>query len=129
MFKSQNNDNMHQGTESWWHGCCESMVNIHWEIKKKLPFSYQFLVEPLSAIQPFSYPFDINFPRSLDYIRKLAFGSPWGNYIVFHSRFMCSQHTSPRNIKPTQTYQATNSYLGRAEPRGFILMPVRRNSR
>ena len=37
------------------------------------------LVGPLLAIQP---PFDINFPWSLGYIRKLVFGSPWGNYFT-----------------------------------------------
>ena len=65
-----------------------------------------------SAFQP---PFDINFPWSLGYIRKLVFGSPWGNY--FTPSFVCSQHTVPRNIELTQTSPShgTNSHLGRVE--------------
>ena len=42
-------------------------------IIKKLPV----LVGPLSAIQPFSHPLTLNFPWSLGYIKKLAFGSPY----------------------------------------------------
>ena len=53
----------------------------------------------LSAIQP---PFNtFNFHWSLGYIRKLAFGSCWGNY--FSPSFVCSQHMAPRNIKLAQT--------------------------
>ena len=47
-------------------------------------------------IQPFSHPLTFNFPWSLGYIRKLAFGSPWGSY--FTPGFVCSQHMAPRNI-------------------------------
>ena len=45
----------------------------------------------------------------LDYIYKLAFGSPWRNY--FNAGFICSQHTAPRNIKLAQTppSQGSNS--------------------
>ena len=39
------------------------------------------LIGPLSVIQPFSHPLTFNFPWSLGYIRKLAFGSRWGNYL------------------------------------------------
>ena len=69
------------------------------------------LVGPLSAIQPFNHPLTFNFPWSLGYIRKLAFGSPWGNY--FTPGFVCSQHTVPRNIKLAQKQpsQGTNSHL------------------
>ena len=45
------------------------------------------MVGPLSAI---------HFPWSLGYIRKLVFGSPWGNY--FTPGFVCNQHKAPRNI-------------------------------
>ena len=38
-----------------------------------------------SAVQP---SFDVNFPLSSIYIRKLAFGSPWGNY--FTPGFVCN---------------------------------------
>ena len=59
-----------------------------------------------SIVQP---PF---FPLSLCYIRKLAFVSPWGNF--FTPGFVCSQHTTARNIKLAQTTssQGTNSHLG-----------------
>ena len=61
-----------------------------------------------SAVQPL---FNINFPWSLDYIRKLAFGSSWGNY--FTPGFVCSQHTAPRNTQLVQAQpsQGTNSHL------------------
>ena len=42
-----------------------------------------------------------NFPRSLGYIRKLTFGSPWGNY--FTTGFVCSQETAPWNINLAQS--------------------------
>ena len=48
------------------------------------------------AIQP---PIDINFPWSLGFIRKLAFGSCWGNY--FTPGFVCSQH---KGVQKYQTY-------------------------
>ena len=49
----------------------------------------------------------------VEYIRKLAFGSPWGNN--FTPGCVCSQHTALRNIKLAQTLpsQGTNSNLGR----------------
>ena len=77
------------------------------------------MVGPLSAIQPFSHPLTLNCPRSLGYIRKLAFGSPWKNY----SPPVClTNHTAPRNIKLAETLpsQGTNIYTGRVEPRRFI---------
>ena len=64
----------------------------YYNLIKKLPV----LVGPLSAIQPFNHPLTFNFSWSLGYIRKLAFGSPWGNY--FTPGFVFSQHTMPRNI-------------------------------
>ena len=58
-------------------------------------------VGPLLAIQPFSCPLTLTSPCSLHNIRKLVFGSPWGNY--FTPGCVCSQHTAPRNIKFAQT--------------------------
>ena len=51
-----------------------------------------------SAVQP---SIDINLTWWLGYIRKLAFGSPWGNY--FTPGFVYSQHTAPKNNKLAQT--------------------------
>ena len=80
---------------------------FHWCLKKKLPV----LVGPLLAIQLFSHQLTLNFPWSLSYIRKLAFGSPWGNY--FTPGFVYSLHTAPWNIKFAQTppSQGTNSHI------------------
>ena len=60
--------------------------------------SYLFLVGPFSAIQP---PIDSNFFLLLGYIRKLAIGSPLGNY--FTPGLVYSQHMAPKNIKLAQT--------------------------
>ena len=83
------------------------------------------LVGPLLDIQP---PYDINFSWSLDYIRKLAFGSPMINY--FTPGFVCSQHAAPKNIKLAQTLSSkgTNSHLGRVEARRFISCAQRNSS-
>ena len=61
-------------------------------------------------------------------LKKLVFGSSWGNYFIFG--FVFSQHTAPRNIKLTQTQrsQGTKSHIGRVEPRIFISC-FQRNSR
>ena len=76
------------------------------------------MVGPRSAFQPFSHLLTVtfNFPWSLAYIRKLAFGPPCGNY------FVCSQHTAPKNttLAQTQLSQGTDSHLGRVELRRFI---------
>ena len=63
-----------------------------------------------------------NFPWLLGYIRKLAFGTPWGNY--FTPGFVCSQYKAPRNIKlsQTKTSHGTNSHLGPVEPRVFLFL-------
>ena len=44
-------------------------------------------------------PIDINFPWSLGYIRKLAFGSPWGN-----SRFLCAVNVRRPGISNLQRH-------------------------
>ena len=59
------------------------------------------LVGSLTAFQPYSHPLTFNFSWSLGYIKKLVFGSPFGNY--FTPGFVRSQHTAPRNIKHAQT--------------------------
>ena len=104
-------------------GIC--VLRTHLKLRYKVK-SYQFWDGSYSAFQP---PFDpFNFPWSLGYIRKLAFGSPWGNY--FTPGFVCSQHTAPRNIKLAQTQpsQSTSSHLGRVETLKFISCALR-NSR
>ena len=57
-------------------------------------------------------PFDINFRWSLGYIKFLETRGVClpGENMVFHSWFVCSQHTVPRNIKLAQTLpsQSTN---------------------
>ena len=76
----------------------------HQTSHRKLPI----LVGPLSAIQPFRHPLTFKFPWPLGYIRRLAFGSPWGSY--FTPGFVCSQHTAPRNIKLAQCHIALSRY-------------------
>ena len=44
----------------------------HLELKKIL----------LSSIKPFNHPLTLNFPWSLGYMKKLAFGSSVGNYLL-----------------------------------------------
>ena len=93
------------------------------KMKKKM-LKLPVLVGPLATIQPY-----INFPWSLGYLRKLAFGSSRGNY--FTHDFVWKQHTAPRNITVDQTLlpsQGTNSQLGQVELRGFI-SSAQRNSR
>ena len=99
-------------------------IYITWTLK------FPVFIGPISANQPFSHsehlanyslfidgkgrvvaiavqsPFDINFLWPLGYIRKLAFGS------LFHSWFVCSQHTALTIIKLAQTLppQGTNPH-------------------
>ena len=73
------------------------------------------MVRPLSAIQPSSHPLTFNFPWSLDYIVKLAFRYPWGNY--FTPGFVSSQHTVQESIKLAHTPSSQGS---RVEPQRFI---------
>ena len=97
---------------------CKLFLKCH---LKKLKLSV--LVRSLSVIQPFNHPLTFNFPKSLGYIRKLAFRSLWGNY--FTLGFVCIHKTAPSNILHRQ---GTNSHLGRVEPRRFISCALR-NSR
>ena len=67
---------------------------------------------------------NINFPWTLVYIKKLAFGFPWENY--FTPGFVCSQHTA--QLAKTPPSQGTYSHLGRMEPWRYISC-AQRNSR
>ena len=74
-----------------------------------------------SAIQPFSHSLTSTSPGHLanqETSIQVSLGK------LFHSRFVCSQHTAPRNIKLAQTppYLGTNSHLGltQVEPQRFI---------
>ena len=57
---------------------------MYTNVKLKLPV----LVGPISAIQPVNHPMKLTFPGC---IKKLALGSPWGNY--FTPGVVRSQHT------------------------------------
>ena len=83
----------------------------------------QVLIGPLSAIQPFSHPLTFNFPWSLGFIRKLAFGSPWGNY--FTTGFVCIQHTAPKNIKLPSKYRSDYINIVRTKYRTDYISIVR----
>ena len=78
--------------------------------KKKKITSFSWAAFSNSDMQP---PIEMSFPWPLCYIRKLAFRFPQGNY--FTLSFVCSQHTTLRNIKFAQTppSQGTNSHLCR----------------
>ena len=72
------------------------------------------------SLQPFSHNLTFNFPWSLGYIRKLAFGCPWGNY--FTPSFVCTTYGA-QEFKLAQTPPlrvGNNSCLGWVEPRRYI---------
>ena len=96
-------------------------LNMSFGVKRSFPYLWKknsvFSFYPFGRAA-FSYSavqqtFDINFPWLLGYIKKLAFGSSWGNY--FTTGFVCTQEYQTYTDTALQGYQFTPWSSGASE--------------